>query len=263
MENYINANFEKAINDYLNSKNSKSSVSYNSFMVTVIRALVFIYGELDIITPFNNKDVITLHDNLLKFNLSKFQLNQFFNEVRVFEKIDVRDSIINIEKALIEMFICKKMYYEVTELEIEEFKKYIVSSDNDNMILLSYAYLYNLNNVILKYYIERNESSEKISVDETKKLLSPEAYKIVNQNYTDVCLLSAQEVEQINNLVYKSLNVNKNAVNFDYLYDLALFNYYNKNHSISGNGYVDILLLMGFISTCVMILSIVIFIFMM
>ena len=120
MENYINANFEKAINDYLNSKNSKSSVSYNSFMVTVIRALVFIYGELDIITPFNNKDVITLHDNLLKFNLSKFQLNQFFNEVRVFEKIDVRDSIINIEKALIEMFMCKKMYYEVTELEIEE-----------------------------------------------------------------------------------------------------------------------------------------------
>ena len=45
MESYfINEAIEKAINDYMNSKDKVESVLYNSFLVVVIRMLISIYG---------------------------------------------------------------------------------------------------------------------------------------------------------------------------------------------------------------------------
>ena len=52
-DNFINEAFSKAINDYLESKDSKDGILYNSFLVVVIRMLIIIYGELDIINPYS------------------------------------------------------------------------------------------------------------------------------------------------------------------------------------------------------------------
>lgn len=261
MNYFVNENLDKAIDDYLRNKNNKDGVLYNSVPVLIVRTLVFIYGELDIITPYSNKDVVAFHDNLLKFNFSKFKLNQFFNEVRLLtDAVDTNANILNIEKFLIDMLMAKKVFYEVSDSDLKTFEELLIYSKNMNPLISSYDFLYRLNDGVIRYFVEQNTLCVKVSKETPKTILSPEAYKVVNWNYTDVCALSAPEIDKINNLVYKGLNIDKNAVNFDYLYDLALFNHYNKNEYITGNGYVDILLLMSIISTCVMIIFILVFI---
>ena len=48
---FINEAFTKAINDYLKSSDNIQGVTYNSFLVVVLRSLVSIYSELDIVNP--------------------------------------------------------------------------------------------------------------------------------------------------------------------------------------------------------------------
>ena len=61
---FVNEAVDKAINDYLQSKNIEESVLFNSFLVVVVRILVIIYGELDIVNPYAIKNENLFLDNL-------------------------------------------------------------------------------------------------------------------------------------------------------------------------------------------------------
>ena len=68
---FINEAFDKAINDYMISKDKPESVLYNSFLVVVIRMLINIYGELDIINPYRIKNEESFDNNLIKYGAKK------------------------------------------------------------------------------------------------------------------------------------------------------------------------------------------------
>ena len=68
---FINEAFTKAINDYLKSSDNIQGVTYNSFLVVVLRSLVSISSELDIVNPKVMDDAELLKDNLSKFGSSK------------------------------------------------------------------------------------------------------------------------------------------------------------------------------------------------
>ena len=68
---FINNSFTKAIDDYLKSSDNVQGVMYNSFLVVVIRMLVAIYSELDIINPKIIDDEDLLKENLAKFGYDK------------------------------------------------------------------------------------------------------------------------------------------------------------------------------------------------
>ena len=68
---FINEAFDKAVNDYLISRDKTEGVLYNSFLVVVIRLLINIYGELDIINPFRVKNELAFDSNLTKYGASK------------------------------------------------------------------------------------------------------------------------------------------------------------------------------------------------
>ena len=72
---FINEAFETAINDYLKSKDKPESVLYNSFLVVVIRILINIYGELDIINPYQIKNENIFDNNLLKYGSKKEEID--------------------------------------------------------------------------------------------------------------------------------------------------------------------------------------------
>ena len=59
---FVNIAIEQAIKLYLSCKNDKKSITYNCFLVVIIRALALIYGETDILNPYylNNKVIKTL-----------------------------------------------------------------------------------------------------------------------------------------------------------------------------------------------------------
>ncbi len=267
MNYFVSEAFDNAIKSYIDSKEHKSGVLYNSFLVVVIRSLIHIYGELDIIGSYNNNDEIMLYSNLLKYKFSKMKLNKFFSDIEKFydneKKGVVPNSVfIDIEMFLVDMFMSKKINYNVTSEETLAFKKLLYSPLVGNPLMISFNYLNSVDTYsILNYFESQEKINIKVNVENPKVLLAPEAYRVVNKNYTDICLLNADDIKKINEEVYKTLKVNKNSINFDYLYDLALYNFYNKNKKItSGNGFVDILLVMGIISTFIMTLFIVVFI---
>ncbi len=262
---FINEAMETAIKSYLESNEKENSILYNSFLVVVIRTLNVIYDKLDIISPYKNNNFQLFKENILKYGYNEKELEIFFNEMMIFfdnEKNNVvpNDTFIVIEKKLIDMFMCKKINYNVSELELREFKKLLYSPKAGNELIISYNFMNSKDEKeILNYFEMKNNLIKKEEDDTPKKLLSPDAYKVINKNYTDIALLTAEDVDKINDQVYFKLDVNKNAVNFEYMFEKALEKFYNrKDDSItSGNGYVDILLILGIIVTLVMVILIV------
>ena len=74
---FINEAFDKAVNDYLKSKDKQEGILYNSFLVVVIRILINIYGELDILNPYYMKSETAFDDNLMKYGLNKESISEF------------------------------------------------------------------------------------------------------------------------------------------------------------------------------------------
>ena len=81
---FINEAFTKAINDYLKSSDNIQGVTYNSFLVVVLRSLVSIYSELDIVNPKVMDDAELLKDNLSKFGYSKTDVEVFLSNLQLF-----------------------------------------------------------------------------------------------------------------------------------------------------------------------------------
>ena len=74
---FVNEAFSEAINDYLSSKNKPEGVKYNSFAVVVIRLLMIIYDELDILNPYYLNNEQSLNDNLEKYGYSYTKICEF------------------------------------------------------------------------------------------------------------------------------------------------------------------------------------------
>ena len=60
---FVNEAFSKAVDNYLKSSDNVQGVMYNSFMVVVIRMLVCMYSELDIVNPMVVGDTDLLYKN--------------------------------------------------------------------------------------------------------------------------------------------------------------------------------------------------------
>ena len=77
---FINESLSNAIENYLKYKNNPESEGFNEFKVMVIRSLIYIYGELDIINPYitqNEKNMGGFDNNLMKYGFSPKDLENF------------------------------------------------------------------------------------------------------------------------------------------------------------------------------------------
>ena len=124
---FINQAFTNAINLYLENKQSSDSIEFSTFPVMVIRTLILIYGELDIINPFrtNNEDRMGGFDsNLTKFGFSKRALTNFKNCFQKCIENQTHPNIyfLKVEKYLIDMFFYRKKVINNTEEQIKSFQ---------------------------------------------------------------------------------------------------------------------------------------------
>ncbi len=261
MEYFINEAVDLGIKNYIKYKNQINNIEYNSFLTVVIRSLCVIYDELDIINPFTSADEETFKNNILKYSFDSKKYDELLEKLNLFyqnEKTNLTPNnyFIEIEKLLIDMFISKKMNYDISSDEETNFKNLLYSPYSQNILMISYNYLHSKNpEEIINYYNNSVKINKKIEIKKPKELLNPDAYRVLDINYTDVCLLNDEQRSKINEAVYAKLNVNKNAVNADYLFDKALSEYFHKDDKITtGNGYVDILLIMGIVCTLIMLI---------
>lgn len=270
MKPFINEAFEKAITDYLNSKNKPDGVLYNSFLVVVIRMLVSIYNELDIVNPYKMKNIDTFDANLMKYGANKETIDNFKRLLDGFYVIEKRNKtslrredniyFIEVQKILIDLFNLKRFNYGVTNEESKSFFDLLYTPGTSNALRLSYNYL-NAPDVyeIAEYYKSETEKNVQNEEKEKKDLLSFDLYKLFNVSINDLSKMTSDEVKLLNSNIYKSLDISENAINKDYLLKEKFKELTKPKEAMtSGNGYVDILLVMSIIVTVVMAVIVVI-----
>ena len=275
-QDFVNEAFSKAIDDYLKSSDNVQGVTYNSFLVVVVRMLVCIYSELDIINPMVIGDVDLLYKNLTKFGYSKDSLNIFFSNLQLFYEIEGNNENITkkeknpyfvlIQKDLIDMFIAKKLNFYLTEEEVKEFYDLLYTPFSKNPLRVSYNFLtssVNGNDVmeIDNYFKTQMRENVKVVLPKEKHYLNVKAYEILNYSMDDLNKMDSSELDRVNHQVYDYFKIRENAINKEYLLEKAIEAVEReKNKVTSGNGYVDILLVISVICTVIMIVGIIAFI---
>lgn len=269
---FINNAFSKAVNNYTKSNDNVQGVMYNSFLVVVIRSLISIYSELDIINPMVIGDEELLKENLAKFGYDKTDIEVFLSNLQLFDDFEVINETNNvkkknpyfliIEKDLINMLIKKKLNFFITEHELKVFYDLLYTPNSTNPLRVSYNYLMsNDESEIDNYFKSEMKNNVKVVLPKEKHLLNPKAYEILNYNIEDIKNMSETEINKINSLVFDYFKIRENAINKEYLLEKAIEAMEREKDKItSGNGYVDILLVLSVIITIVMVVGIIAFI---
>ena len=272
MQVFINEAFTKAINDYLKSVEQSKGVVYNSFLVVVIRLLIIMYSELDIVNPMVINDEDLLKNNLAKYGYSKNDLDIFFSDLQVFyeqEKDNENKMIkiknpyfITVQKELIDMLIAKKLNYNLKEKEVQDFYSLLYTPYSKNPLQVSYNFL--MADDVLEidtYFKKQMKENVKVVVPREKHLLNVKAYELLNYSMDQINNMDASEIDRINHQVYDYFKIRENAINKEYLLDKAIEAIEREQNKVtSGNGYVDILLVMSIICTVIMVVGIITFI---
>ena len=274
MENmFINEAFDRAIKEYIKLHKTDDEVVANSFPIMVLRMLAVIYGEVDIINPYIIRNEKSFKQNVIKFGYSTQDYEKFKNDFLKFYEIDEENKIspikkenpyfIQVQKDLIDMFIIKKENYKVSEEEEKSFFELLYTTKTTNPLRVSYNYLTtaDIMEVETYFYKQLHKDEEKPEPPKKNNVLNIEAYEILNYSLTDIANMDAASVDKINEHVYSFFEIDEEAENKNDLLNEAVQNYKKYNSRLTtGNGYVDILLIMGVVVTGIMVLTLASFI---
>ncbi len=274
-EYFVNIAFDKSIKKYLALESNKDSVDYNTFPVVVIRMLALIYGKLDILNPYYLKNSIAFMNNLGKYGVSKSELALFKDDFLSFYEFEIENEkksiksknpyFTNIQKYLVDMFVAKKKSTDVSLTEEETFLELIYSSHTKNIYRMSYNYWMSDDpNFIEKYYYSKlNEMdvTKELALDKTiTGNLNLDALNAMGISLSNLLDMTNDQINKAQDKAYEYFEVDAESVTRDKDLNNALDYYkmYGKKIT-SGNGYVDILLLMSVIVTSLSVISIIIF----
>lgn len=262
---FINEAFDKAINDYITYKDKTDGVLYNSFLVVVIRMLINIYGELDIINPFIIKDENAFNNNLMKYGATKDNIYILMSLIQNFYEVELRNIrqvhkeknpyFIEVQKAIIDLFDLKALSVGINNCNSREFFDLLYTPGTSNALRLSYNFL-NADNIyeIAEYYKKVLENNPKEEIKEKKELLGFDVYKIFNLSISDISKMNEDEVNRLNSEIYKSFDISESAINKEFLLEEKIKEINMKNNLVTtGNGYVDILIIMSVVITVIMV----------
>lgn len=260
---FINESFTKAINLYLENKHTETNPIFSSFPVMVIRALIFIYGELDIINPFrtNNEDRMGGFDsNVTKFGFSKRSLKEFKEAFQKYSTASVQPNayFLKIEKFLIDMFFYRKKALGATEEQITSFQNLLYLSTNKNPIVLQefLKFTPNLQELDMYFQSKLYESNHNFTFLPYKhNTLIPEAYTVLGYTLDMIVQLDEKTLDQLNTKILNYFKIDPNIPDKSERLKEAVTYYQRYGNTItSGNGYVDMLLLLSMVATVMMVL---------
>lgn len=266
---FVNPAISNAIALYMNIKQNPNDPNAWSFPVMVIRSLVAIYGELDIINPYrtNNEEKMGGFDyNLTKFGFSKENLQKFKDSFQSYminrqNGVFPNPDFIVIEKYLIDMFCYRKKSVNITAEEIERFKSLLYLSTTQNEIMKE-EIVRNTNKVqILDYYWNSKLflSNHNFQLFPYKKnTLIPEAYNILGYTEENIAQMDEQTLNDLNVKILAFFKIDPEEPNQKERLQQAV-SYYKQfgNRITSGNGYVDMLMLLSIIATVMMTLFVI------
>ena len=140
---------------------------------------------------------------------------------------------------------------DLKESEIDSFKDLLYTVKSPNPLITSYNFLMAKDvNEIENYFEKIVKENVYKKKEREKKKLNIDAYEILKYSLEDINKMDADQLDEVNKKVYNYFDINENAINKDYLLDKAVFDFNNPKPSFStGNGYVDILLILSIVVT--------------
>ena len=272
---FINKAFDKAIKTYIDAKDKPNSLLYNSFLVVTIRVLALIYGKLDILNPFYLDNSVVFFQNLAKYGVAPETIGLFKEEFLAFYQFELKNEkrdiklqnpyFKNVLKYLVDMFVAKKKNGKVSFNDEDKFLELVYTTHTKNAYRISYAYLMldDLMYIEKYYYSKLNEIEMTRELDLNKTIrtnLNLEALNMIGVNLSNLQNMNEDDIAIAKNKAYNYFEVDAtNQTCEDELNEkVELYKMYGKKVT-SGNGYVDILLLMSVIVTSFSVLAIIIF----
>jgi len=251
-ENYfINESIDGGISNYSLIKNGQDYDKAHIFEVYIIRCLCKIYGELNIINPYQIKNEYSFKSNLIMYGLKVNEMEEFISLMNDYSKwlnseksVGKTDITSKIEICLINMIIMRNKVKQFTNEEIKFFDKFFDPVNNN------FATLHNLItkdiNIIPMYWSRKKallNTNIKFKVIR-HDLLSSSTYNKYGLDKEEVSRMSEDKVKNINNrIIEKEKEENKRKKKF-----------IPKNIIItSGNGFVDTLMLLCIMTTEIVI----------
>ena len=147
---FINEAISEMFRVYNRSKEQELSVEYNSFLSSVIRMLVLIYGD-DINKCYLEKDIDGFDKVVLKFGYDSNQLEEFKTTCNKFYKSELKkeDKPIKkknkyfnlVQKYLIDMMLQRDNLKVVDSVTMKEFYDLLFTAKSNNFYRMSYALL--------------------------------------------------------------------------------------------------------------------------
>ena len=263
---FINEAIGSSIQNYLTYKASPNREEFNTFLVMIIRTLVLIYGELDIVNPYRTNSERGFDENLKKFGFSEEKLQEFKQEMLSFSQNSENDEVckdlfVILQKKLVDMFVLRKSHVMVTDEEIAQFKSmlYTKTEFNPSKFALFNKYTPNSDEILNYLNSKMFEISHDYTFTEYKEVsLGADAYQLAGFNAVEVMNMKEEDILNINNKVYHFFRIKDTDVNKRSRLEDAI-TYYKKygNTITSGNGYVDLLLLLSVIATGLMLIVLV------
>lgn len=263
---FVNQAFTNAITMYIKAKKSDNNTEFFTFPVMVIRTLIAIYGELDIINPYrtqNEERMGGFNANLTKFGLSEKKLQQLkddFQNYFLTKQSNIFPNLyfLKIEKTLMDMFALKKKSVNLSEEEIVKFQNFLYLSQNNNP-LIQQEIRENTNNIqqLDQYWqIKVFEMNHDFRIMTYKQnTLMPEAYNVLGYSLEYISQIDEKTLDELNKRILYFFKINPEDPDKQERLKQAITYYKQYGNSItSGNGYVDMLLLLSIIATVMMTL---------
>lgn len=263
---FINPAIGSAIQNYLTYKANPSREEFNQFLVVIVRTLTLIYGELDIVNPYRTNNENGFDENLKKFGFTNEELEEFKKDILEYYEnegnLEVQKGLfVEIQKQLVDMFVLRKSHVLVSDEEIEQFKSllYLKNDINPTKFALYYKFTPNSNEILNYLHSKLFEINHDYIFSEYKEIsLGAEAYQLAGFNAVEVMNMKEEEILNINNKVYHFFRIKETDANKRNRLEDAIL-YYKKYGSTmtTGNGYVDLLLLLSVIATTLMLVVLV------
>lgn len=224
-ERYIFVN--NAINDaiirYYQSKSEPYGLTYNSFLVTVMRMIILLYGELDITNCYhtrNEKGMGGFDTNMTKYGYSEKELEKFKVNFEKFYEFDMRQRKLHIkrknpyfnrvQKNLIDMMFQKNKRSPLDGKTAQEFYNLLFSANSSDFYRKTYAVLMAHNPYEVDEYFKKNMyimSNKLTFLPIKKRLLSKDIYDFFGISQETFDKLTQVQIDNVNKQILDYYNI--------------------------------------------------------
>ena len=215
---FINNAINDAIIMYYQAKEKPYSLEYNSFMVTIMRMIVLLYGELDITNCYhtkNEKGMGGFDTNITKYGYPESKLDKFKEKFEKYYEFDMRQRKLHIkrknpyfnsvQKSMIDMMFAKNKRNPLDANQAQEFYNMLFTANSIDFYRRTYALLTSTNPYEVDEYFRKNMFmiSNKISIKPIKRrILSEDIYAFFGIKKDIFEKFTQKQIDNVNKQIY-------------------------------------------------------------